>query len=516
MHFHTELIWSQGSEECWLWIDVSADGDKFASTPRLVRRLVESPNGLIAGYPFGLGFTRISDIDRIPDLVEFLGSEQRDLPVFVAEVESGGDSGNQFLLDARSWARDTAGLATFIALDADSARALREALPARFTPPEGAVRTYLPGVDFENPQDARRHRILGADRMARDSATKVGLLLGTVARRVSQQRPIPGRVRAAQRLIQQAEDRQFLEGLFPSTKTDANQRISGIDHAADHAEAVLLTNEETANVAALKEMLGVSTVTDDFVLELAQSFAERIKPESVMALQDKILKQTASISDFQEEKDLLEAEIQEMNNEFEGLVEESVAMQRRIASLQRKLAMAGKAQEAYEQDEPVDEFAPEDFAELVDHLRDLEKEGVVFTGDKEDVLAVDSFGRNSASMAWKALKALGGYLRAKGDGAFQGNVHQYLNTIPPGYPVYPATRHAPRESETTMKMYGDLRRFAVPSTVDPDGSVTMQAHFKLHKAGMKSPRIHYCDASSMDGRIYVGYIGEHLRVSSTN
>jgi hypothetical protein len=44
----------------------------------------------------------------------------------------------------------------------------------------------------------------------------------------------------------------------------------------------------------------------------------------------------------------------------------------------------------------------------------------------------------------------------------------------------------------------------------------MDAHFKIARKGMVSPRIYYHDDASRTGKIYVGYIGKHLPNAHTN
>jgi len=44
----------------------------------------------------------------------------------------------------------------------------------------------------------------------------------------------------------------------------------------------------------------------------------------------------------------------------------------------------------------------------------------------------------------------------------------------------------------------------------------MEAHFKIGKLGMVSPRMHVLDCWVNHGKVFVGYIGAHLRVVQTN
>jgi hypothetical protein len=56
----------------------------------------------------------------------------------------------------------------------------------------------------------------------------------------------------------------------------------------------------------------------------------------------------------------------------------------------------------------------------------------------------------------------------------------------------------------------------VPRDIHPDGAIFMDAHFKIARKGLVSPRIYYHDDASRTGKIYVGYIGRHLPNAHTN
>ena len=44
----------------------------------------------------------------------------------------------------------------------------------------------------------------------------------------------------------------------------------------------------------------------------------------------------------------------------------------------------------------------------------------------------------------------------------------------------------------------------------------MTAHFKLAVIGRFTPRLYYLDRVRQDGKVYIGYIGRHLRNTQTN
>ncbi len=161
---------------------------------------------------------------------------------------------------------------------------------------------------------------------------------------------------------------------------------------------------------------------------------------------------------------------------------------------------------------------PEDFGQLLDRLPELEPLGVVFTGDSKTVRELedyDTIGR-IAGVAWDALLVLTDYVRARTQGAFNQGVKLYLANTPKGFRTLPSKKFAEKETAQTMKQWGDLREFPVPDLVDDTGFATMEAHFKLGRVGMVSPRLYYLDCSATTGAVYVGYIGAHLRNTQTN
>ncbi|NLZ57720.1 MAG: hypothetical protein GX898_05365 [Corynebacterium sp.] len=60
-----------------------------------------------------------------------------------------------------------------------------------------------------------------------------------------------------------------------------------------------------------------------------------------------------------------------------------------------------------------------------------------------------------------------------------------------------------------------MRLLEVPEHIfPPTRRQSMWAHYRLAHEGGKAPRLHYLDAD--DGKIYIGYIGEHLVIPMTS
>jgi hypothetical protein len=116
------------------------------------------------------------------------------------------------------------------------------------------------------------------------------------------------------------------------------------------------------------------------------------------------------------------------------------------------------------------------------------------------------------------LRVLDGYAAARRRGEFSKGVHAYLGHTPPGRPGYPPGAHSTQESEPVERSpkLRRLRVFPVPRDMHPAGAIFMDAHFKIARKGLISPRIYYHDDASQTGKIYVGYIGKHLPNAHTN
>lgn len=161
--------------------------------------------------------------------------------------------------------------------------------------------------------------------------------------------------------------------------------------------------------------------------------------------------------------------------------------------------------------------APEQFSEVPDAMRKL-REYVEFTGDAAVTAALDEYDtvNISAKKCWDGLLALHDYARARSAGVHEGGLIDYLRTTPHGFRGFGVSNCATQESGPTMerKDLAEQRRFPVPTSVEQSGTVLMWPHLKLGKIGRISPRLHFHDDVAGTGKVYVGYIGRHLGISS--
>ena len=143
-------------------------------------------------------------------------------------------------------------------------------------------------------------------------------------------------------------------------------------------------------------------------------------------------------------------------------------------------------------------------------------EFIEFTGEFSDLeeLSKAELGAYAAK-TWLGLRTLNDYVKAKLNGDANAGIQQFLTNPPSGYYVnWPAGKYAAKESESVERDV-ELRKertFRVPKTVDPSGMLYMSSHLKI---GVKL-RAHFYDDVANTRKIYLGYIGNHLRTVSTN
>ncbi|MFI0742496.1 hypothetical protein ACH4PU_31130 [Streptomyces sp. NPDC021100] len=215
---------------------------------------------------------------------------------------------------------------------------------------------------------------------------------------------------------------------------------------------------------------------------------------------------------------LREAECRRDTAESEAEVAESLLDEqaREIAWLRARLAAAGQPSEG----PPTQDFRPASWEELIERA-EAELDHVVLG----DVLATVRPLRGNAWEAtwrqrtWEALRALDAYARAKSEHGAELLPHlaAYLSWKDAPVPM-PRSRYSATESQlvlNTLKLREE-RVFPVPREVHPSGRVLMAEHIRIGSGKPPAPRLHLYDNTAGNGRVYVGYLGGHLRTARTN
>lgn len=118
--------------------------------------------------------------------------------------------------------------------------------------------------------------------------------------------------------------------------------------------------------------------------------------------------------------------------------------------------------------------------------------------------------------AWKILSTLNNYgaaYKEYGDRKELASVATFLRW-PDADREISAMAHRPRESATVsgVEELRAARMFPVPHSVSSNGLGFMAEHFVIAQTAGLAPRLHFLDATRIDGRVHVGYIGPHLPI----
>lgn len=504
--WRTQLLAVDKGQESRLSLTVTSDRGKFVAVPNLARFLMQTLS-LRDGESDVVDHVRVVNGRGIDDLVALVLDRERRLPVFVAGSDAQLDFG-PWSSQMEKWFRQVYGVGHGVVLTPDATEAFRAQMPPGAEAKPWSIRTYLRGVGDDDSATLRRHRFLGTQRLAQMRDDQVAELLGRVARDQANRRGVSPEITAWERRFTRLSNAELV-----TTAPAPEASPAGLKPVAPAQRADAPAAMSTQDIA---QALGLEVVDHESLSIIRMQVAENAE------LRERLRDANARLSEVGERFEAYELHTQALEDEnstFEDLVDElnldlQIAEREQIATddevrrLRRLLASEGRSEVAF--DAPVVDI-PETYEELIDAIRSLEEQGVVFTGDKETALAledVDTLGKCVGS-AWRACLALVDYVELKTAGHLDQDVHWYLEHGSTGR-KYPPNSHARGETAETLKRFGGERVFPVPAEVDPSRRRQMVAHFKLGRLARLDPRLYYFDDTPNTGRVYVGYIGRHL------
>jgi hypothetical protein len=449
----------------WVQVDIehqpAREGElpKRANTPNIVRSLLDSLEARdgqsdVAAEP---AFIEADDVD---DLIEELCDAKRRLPVVIATVPYGRNPDDWSHSVVKPLFRYLHGLAVLYVLVPEAESKFNTAL--EYHPVfGGGVRTYLPGLDPAWKPDAQRHPVMSR-RTIEGSVRRAASILAALPQRISSRHTLPAALLSVPR--HRARPRPTTDG------TDVLQL-----RADNSALTALLDEAEQAEVMRVNEI-------NDLYAELAK---------------------TEQGSD-------------ELRGENEDLYDKVQESQRLISYLRERLRAVGESAAAYASaDTPVINY-PTSFEDLLERLGELPY--LSFTGNRKITQALDSQSvDNWLSVAWDGLLTLNHFAEASADGTAGGDFLSWCKSDDSSAYPFPAAKVAMRESDTVArngKLRGE-RMLPVPVSVDPSGRTFMQAHLKIGRGNTIAPRLHFYEDGPRSGKVYVGYLGPHLRNTLT-
>lgn len=541
----------------WMWLDVDApDGQPWTARPKLAELLLSVFDGQ-EGSAALRSTPQVIQGPDVPQLLATILDPDRSRLVFVA----GSDA--QMPIDRwvsllEQLLRETVGLAAAYVLDAGATAALERLLGLRHAVAPGTVRTFAPRVELRSDVDAIRHRVLSTERIVRGDARAIARALGVRARETVVDRPLPRAVTRIDRALERQLDELVLHGpmagpSIPNTVADlpaasaapppslpavsvpptpepalvresmsevaledttVGPKPSGLAPSAPTVDPDVIRSVRSA----LTEVLGHTEVTVAGVTELADlariGIAGAERREQLARRLDDVRTQLAVAED---ERDELRRQLEDEQLDHAETLQERIDADQLAQHLRKLVLKASPQTDVWTSPEAAE--APTSFDELLEMATDLVSvdcsgldAGIARELDEHDQLG------SWARKTWEMLLTLSDYARASTQGACERDVDGYLRHTHDGYRTYPANRHARDESEDvkTNPGFWKSRVLPVPKLVKPEGEVFMGAHFKIAQRGRISPRLHYYDATAVDGVIYVGYIGRHLPTQQSN
>ncbi|MGA5872406.1 hypothetical protein [Streptomyces cinereoruber] len=450
----------------WVQVDIEhqpANADEFptpANTPNIARSLLDALEARDGQADVTTSPSFIEDGDDVDDLLEELCDANRRMPVVIATVPYGKDPDEWSRTVVKPLFRNLHGLAVlYVLVPAAQARFNAE---LEYHPVfGGGVRTYVPGLDPAWKPDAQRHPVMS-------------------------RKTIEANVRRAAAILAALPQRLASRHTLPAALLSVPQQRARLRPSSDGTDIVQLRKDNLALTSLLDEAEQAEAIR---VNEINDLYAELAKAERG--------------------SDDLRGQNEELYDKFQE-------SQRLIRFLRERLEATGDFATAYgAADIPAITY-PETFADLLDRLEELPF--LVFTGNSKTTQKLDSQSvDNWLSVAWDGLLALHHFAEASALGKASGDFLSWCKSDAAGAFPFPAAKVAMRESDTVAKN-GKLRgerMLPVPRTVDASGRVFMQAHLKIGGGNMVAPRLHFYEDGPRSGKLYVGYLGPHLRNTLT-
>lgn len=551
----TEMVTSTNTEEgCWIHLEVRNNAGSWVAVPGVARQLIELLSINQTGPDHISGEPSRIPVGEVDELVNRIQDRGRHSLIFVA----GTDDRLPFDIFAKYIGRvthQTSGQAEVAVLDPRATQLFQDRVGQEHRVNPWTIRTFDTELDFNDPTDHLRHRFLSTEKLGDLPDHVIIKLLGRTSRRHAANHRLPGSVIQAKRTLDRIEAKKVIATISVARDTTVGLRTtlatepepptrseSALAEAPTATGSVTTPGstptEPTAShgkadddiVRFLRDELGLKTVSPTSLRGYLQQIAEKTEQQTIAAMRRRLEEQRERTEKMLEERQQMAERLEDLVDELREEVEDwqiearSEAEERqRLSDETRWLRKSLKDAKAFDvSNSPVPDNetteSPSSYLALLELLPTLADRNVVFTGDSDACLKLDSkdpLGRG-AMAAWEASLVLADYLRAKQDGKHAGNVHEYLCGPPEGYRSISPKKHAPTETRATMDRWGSERIFPVPESVAATEQAEMTAHFKLVKLGIITPRLYYLDRSHHDGHIYIGYIGQHLTNTQTN
>ncbi|HJQ46672.1 MAG TPA: hypothetical protein VJ870_10175 [Amycolatopsis sp.] len=182
----------------WIWTEIETRDDCAVLGDAPYNRCMSVPSvlrGLLTRLSATDGRTETAPTPQwattghLPDLMDYLADETRRGPVYM--VSQGSVPREEFERWATEVTWHLVGLGTVFLLDNTVEEEFNEMVGSTHYLPRGTMRTYLAGVDLDDPEDPLRHKILGRTRILTTETRRLARMLGRAERDRAARHPVP-------------------------------------------------------------------------------------------------------------------------------------------------------------------------------------------------------------------------------------------------------------------------------------------------------------------------------------
>ena len=558
----------------------NAGDELVAKPPKLTTLLLEAVNAHDRGVPVGLVPEVCRTRDDAEQLIDYIDNQQRTVSIVVAAPLGPSHCECHRWREAiKSLMPEALGCASFFVLEGDAYTAFNTSMGSLAVPP-ACLRTYCPKVAREDSVDAARHRILTSMTLARELNAETKQFSERLARVISTLPRLGFWESAVDSELQRAatvlEKRRVTVPIVPAHVFDAAASVGAtvrkthkeVSSTRQTSNSIVAepgprgpaqgtgTMRQTAghsvwyrplrhfierfvDVTAIHSMEALAAAiesADKMVAAIEQAAKSAIRDKEMLVLDNDRLTNLAY--EQIEAADAAKAEAKDQQRRYDVLtqyLEEEQQERKELSDRVRRLTWQLEHQgedvhSAFWQDSVISSD-PRCVAEIYDRLTGKDGDGfdevreyVTISNEKgvvDGALKIDEIDSNAhyAKELWRYVLVLMDYMRARKAGDFKdGDVHKYLAESRGEYRTCSQRRHRPDESETTKSNPDRCkeRTFPVPASVDPNGEIFMRAHFAPTHRDQNAPRMYYYADTVKTHKVYIGYIGPHLKNTKTN
>ncbi|MSW80817.1 MAG: hypothetical protein F2840_06660 [Actinobacteria bacterium] len=507
----------------WVRVKVVGSSGRPAKIPRLAASIMNavpvfSGPVLLTAAPERVG---VSGVD---DLIDLLCEPDRDIPLFITGTASFGIPFDPYAERFAKWTRQVRGLSNAYILDPIATEEFRAQIGDEHSVAPWTVRTFLPGVDPATAADAIRHRVLGSSKLGQLPDGAIETLFGRIARGLAANRPIPGDVRRTERALRRVEDALFVDRLRESVHLEEETHIQL--PVAESSASVVPTGSASAEAESyliqvewIREALGLEELSEEALRDVALRASQgRVHASALEGVTRRLQDGERARQGLEDELELLKTLAEDDETDLALLSRTLSEREAEVRWLRSKLREEGDFEAATN---PIPPSAltqyPTDFTDFLVKVEELRPSGVIFCGNPKSALDLDDLDTLSQAVrtAWDACLVLSDYIRVRRELGLDMGIQEYIKNPRGGRTVGPK-KFVKGETGRTMRDHGEERVLPVPISVDATGFTTMKAHFRLAKIGMKSPRMYVLDRFSLDGCLYIGFIGVHMTNTKTS